>query len=63
MQPERRQLTPERRKELEIIQTAARDAVREALHRHMLLGESVAAADDHGGVRVLGPEEIREVLN
>jgi hypothetical protein len=47
---------------IDIIEQAARDAVREALRRHMLLGESVAAADDQGHVRVLGPEEIREVL-
>lgn len=42
---------------------AAQDAVREALRRHMLLGESVAAADDSGEVRILSPEEIRQVLD
>lgn len=62
MKPEPNNLTPERRRELEIIQAAARDAVREALRRHMLLGEFVAAADESGGVRMLGPDDIRRVL-
>lgn len=55
-------LTPERRRQLEIIQAAAGDAVREALRRHMLLGESVAVSDGNGGVKMLGPDEIRNVL-
>jgi hypothetical protein len=28
----------------------------------MLLGESVAVGDEDGGVRILGPDQIREVL-
>lgn len=48
--------------QLQEIQQAARDAVREALRRHMLLGESVAVADENGGVKVLGPDEIRKAL-
>lgn len=62
MKPESNDLSPERRRELEIIQSAAGDAVREALRRHMLLGESVAVADDNGGVKMLGPDDIREAL-
>jgi hypothetical protein len=42
---------------------AVQDAVREALRRHMLLGESVAVASDSGhGVKSLGPDEIRKAL-
>jgi len=44
------------------IDRAANDAVRAALRRHMLLGESIAVSDENGGVKILGPEEIREVL-
>ncbi len=44
------------------IQQAMRNAVRAALRRHMLLGESVAVSDGNGGVKILGPEEIRKVL-
>jgi hypothetical protein len=64
MNPELAKLPTDRRSQLEEIQRAARDAVREALRRHMLLGESVAVADDseNGGVKVLGPEDIRKVL-
>lgn len=48
----------------EALDRAVQTAVREALRRHMLLGESVAVADDSGGggVKVLGPDEIRKVL-
>jgi hypothetical protein len=28
----------------------------------MLLGESVAVSDENGGVRLLGPDAIREAL-
>ena len=52
----------ERHVQLAAIQRAATNAVREALRRHMLLGESVAVADDNGRVKVLAPDEIREVL-
>jgi hypothetical protein len=41
---------------------AARDAVRAALRRHMLLGESVAVSDGKGGVNILCPEEIGKAL-
>jgi hypothetical protein len=60
-----RSLSPERQAQIESIRTAARDAVREALRRHMLLGESVAIADntDNGDVRVIGPDELRELLD
>lgn len=44
------------------IQRSMADAVRAALRRHMLLGESVAVSDGDGGVKILGPEEIRRVL-
>lgn len=37
--------------------------VREALRRHMLLGESVVVADEHGKPKTLGPQEIRRVLD
>jgi len=54
----------DRQSQLETIRRAASDAVREALRRHMLLGESVAVADprDNGEVRILGPDEIRQAL-
>lgn len=38
------------------------DAVRAALRRHMLLGESGAVSDENGGVKILDPEDIRQVL-
>ncbi len=44
------------------LQQAMRNAVRAALRRHMLLGESVAVSDQNGGVRILSPEEIRKAL-
>lgn len=47
---------------LEIIVSAARDAVRAALRRHMLLGESVAVGDKDGRVRILGPEDLKKIL-
>lgn len=62
MIPEGREFTPERQVQIDKIISAARDAVREALRRHMLLGESVAVADENGGVKILGPDEIREAL-
>jgi hypothetical protein len=63
MKPESAKILEDRRTQLEVIQQAARDAVRDALLRHMLLGESVAVADDSGrGVKMLGPEEIRRAL-
>lgn len=46
----------------ERIRLAAAEGVRAALRRHMLLGESVVVAGDNGGVRWLGPEEIRRAL-
>lgn len=55
-------IPPERREQLDRILDAADDAVRAALRRHMLLGESVAVSDEDGGVRILGPEEIRKAL-
>ena len=59
--PER--LHGDRDAQLAAILQASRDAVREALRRHMLLGESVAVADETGkGVKMLGPEEIRKLL-
>lgn len=43
---------------------AARQAIREASRRHMLLGESIAVAGDGDEeVKILGPEEIRKVLD
>ncbi len=56
------ELSHERQEQLEQILEAADTAVRAALRRHMLLGESVAVSDGNGGVRILGPEEIRRVL-
>ena len=41
---------------------AARHAVRDALRRHMLLGESVAVAGDNGQARIIDPEEIGRAL-
>jgi 20S proteasome alpha/beta subunit len=53
----------ERLKDHEGMDRAVQNAVREALRRHMLLGESVAVADETGkGVKTLGPEEIRKLL-
>lgn len=46
----------------ERIRLAAAEGVRAALRRHMLLGESVVVAGENGGVRWLGPEEIRRAL-
>jgi hypothetical protein len=40
---------------------AVNNAVRDALRRHILLGESVAVADENGGVKTLGPEEIKAI--
>lgn len=45
------------------LQQAMRNAVRAALRRHMLLGESVAISDGNGGVKILGPNEIRKGLD
>lgn len=56
------ELPAERQEQLERILDAADTAVRAALRRHMLLGESVAVSDGNGGVKILGPEEIRRVL-
>jgi hypothetical protein len=53
----------DRQEQLAVIQSAAREAVREALRRHMLLGESVVVANDDGTVRVLTPDEIRDALH
>lgn len=46
------------------IQQAMWRGIRDALRRHMLLGESIAVADEStdGGVKILGPEEIRKLL-
>lgn len=55
-------ISADRRAQLETIERAATDAVREALHRHMLLGESVAVADENGNLKLLGPEELRRLL-
>lgn len=53
----------ERFKDDEGMDRAVQGAVREALRRHMLLGESVAVADESGGgVKILSPEEICLVL-
>lgn len=51
------------RERAERIRHAAAEAVHAALRRHMLLGESVVVAGDNGGVRWLGPEEIRRALD
>lgn len=63
MSDERRQFQEERENRLRLMETAARDAVRAALRRHMLLGESVVVADEHGKVKTLTPEEIRQALD
>ena len=52
----------DRQEQLAVIQSAARDAVRDALRRHMLLGEPVVVAIEDGTVRVLTPEAIRAAL-
>ena len=52
----------ERREQLDCILDAANQSVRAALRRHMLLGESVAVSDGKSGVKTLGPEEIRAIL-
>ncbi|MCI0364999.1 MAG: hypothetical protein L0219_14070 [Phycisphaerales bacterium] len=63
MKPESAKISEDRCAQLEEIQQAARDAVRQALRRHMLLGESVAVADESGrGVKMLGPKDIRKAL-
>jgi len=41
-----------------LIDAAMQKAVRQALRRHKLLGESVAVSDEHGKVVILPPEEI-----
>ena len=40
------------------IEAAMQKAVRQALRRHKLLGESVAVSDENGKVVILPPEEI-----
>ncbi len=55
-------MTPEREAQIETIRKAAADAVREALRRHMLLGESVAVCGPDGCVRMLSPEDLRRIL-
>lgn len=39
-------------RQMKVIEGAARDAVRAALRRHMLLGESVAVVGQDGGVQI-----------
>jgi hypothetical protein len=56
-------LFDERWQDREGMNRAVRQAVRDALRRHMLLGESVAAGDENGKVKILGPQEIRKVLD
>lgn len=41
-----------------LVDAAMKKAVRQALRRHKLLGESVAVSDEHGKVVILSPEEI-----
>jgi hypothetical protein len=41
-----------------LVDAAMQKAVRQALRRHKLLGESVAVSDEHGQVKILSPEEI-----
>lgn len=53
----------DRRAQVERIRLAAAEGVRAALRRHMLLGESIVVADDNGGVKWLGPDEIRRALD
>lgn len=60
--PKERRMQSIRQHQLELMLRAAQDAVRAALRRHMLLGESVAVADENGEARILSPEEIRKVL-
>lgn len=55
------QTIEERLNDLEAIDRAVQNAVRETLRRHMLLGESVAVADN-GGVKMLTPEDLRRIL-
>jgi hypothetical protein len=62
MIPKQPNIPNARRAQLEEIQRAAHKAVREALLRHMLLGESVAVVGEGGGVRMLEPEDIRKAL-
>ena len=52
-----------RQAQIETIQRAAAEAVREALRRHMLLGESVVVASPDGKPRTLAPAEIRKRLD
>jgi uncharacterized protein with ACT and thioredoxin-like domain len=52
----------ERHMQLADIQRAATGAILEALRRHMLLGESIAVVGEHDTVKVLEPEDIRQVL-
>ena len=45
------------------VDRAVQNAVRQAMRRHMLLGESVVGRDEtESGVRAFGPEEIRKIL-
>jgi hypothetical protein len=46
----------------ESLDRAVRDGVPQVLRRHMLLGESVVVADEHGKPQTRGPEETRRVL-
>jgi len=41
-----------------LVDAAMQRAVRQALRRHKLLGESVAVSDEHGKVVILPPEDI-----
>jgi hypothetical protein len=41
-----------------LVEAAMQKAVRQALRRHKLLGESVAVSDEHGKVVILSPDEI-----
>jgi hypothetical protein len=63
MSVERRQERPERTAPDALpmsrqIEAAMQRAVRQALRRHKLLGESVAVSDEQGKVVILSPEEI-----
>lgn len=62
IQPTARQAMVSRFEDREGMDRAARNSVRAALRRHKLLGESIAASDGNGGAKILGPEEIRQVL-
>lgn len=53
----------ERLDDREGLDGAMRKGVRDALRRHMLLGESVIVADDDGKPMKLSPDEIRQVLD